>query len=219
MKKLVSVLLVLFMLLSSCVAFAEATTEPVEVAPFTFRGGLTWGMSMDEVVAIEGVQPVEIEEYSYHITKYVFEDRPFSNLSCTITYWFVDDGLQQSQVLLESPWDFFDLATPAIVDSLTPSLEAVYGPATKDLEKADEQLIAAYKAITSGKKPEGFYVPSFETVGKTVYSLWVPAEDSAIALVGYNETLYLHYLNTSIDWDVAINEPAPEVIPIDTTGL
>jgi len=227
MKKLVSIVLAVLMLLGGFSAIAEEDVVPAEEtalavveypAPFTFRGGLTWGLSLDEVIAIEGAKPAQVEEYSYHVTKAVFNNRPLSSYTCNITYWFVDGGLQQSQILLEDTWTFQSMDHPAIIDNLSPSLEAVYGEPL-DLDAASDPFVAAYDAVCFGKKPSPYTIVSFGPFSRFIYRLWQPTENSTIAIIAHNEALYLHYLNTDIDWDLAINEPEPDIIPIDTTGL
>ena len=211
MKKLVLVLLAALMLLCCSAALAE------EGAPFSFRGGLTWGMSMEEVTAIEGVEPSETVEYSYHITQLVFENRKVSSYNCKIVYWFVDGGLQQSQILLEEGWNFYSMVRPQVVTEMGNALSYAYGEMA-DLNNADEKMLAAFEAITRGVKPSQFSVAA--TNGSRVYSYWLPAADTAIALAGHHDAIYLHYVNYSLDWDNAINEPAPVVTPVpDLTGL
>lgn len=210
MKKLVSVLLAALMLLCCGAAMAEAS------APFSFRGGLTWGMTAEEVIAIEGVQPAKTEEYSYHITKLVFEDRQVSNYNCTITYWFVDGGLQQSQITLENTWNYLQYPQPAIIDEMGNALSYAYGEPAAE-ENADERLTAAFEAITDGLPKSGF---DFSINYSKLYTCWMPAENTAIAIAGHDEALFLHYLNVDIDWSNAITEPAPVVTPVpNITGL
>lgn len=211
MKKLVSILLAALMLLGCCAALAE------EAAPFTFRGGLHWGMTVDEVIAAEGVQPVRTEEYSYHITKVVFENMTVSSYSCTITYWFVDGGLAQSEIKLSDEWSYFDYKDPEIVKELSTALDYAYGEAVSADAVADEKLIAAYEAITNGKPSSTI---SFSVDYDKLYRYWLPADGSAIAIAGHNDALFLHYVNVEIDWENAICEEAPVVTPVpNTTGL
>lgn len=208
MKKIVSILLAALMLLGCCAAFAE------EAAPFTFRGGLHWGMTIDEVIAAEGVQPVSTEEYSYHITKVVFENMTVSSYNCTITYWFVDGGLAQSEIKLSDDWNYFDYKDPQIVKDLGAALDYAYGAAVDAETEPDAKLVAAYEAITDGKPTNTI---SFSVNYDKLYRYWLPAAGSAIAIAGHDDALFLHYVNVEIDWTNAICEEAPVITPAPNT--
>lgn len=208
MKKLVSVLLVLMMLLAGSAAFAESS--------FSFRGGLHWGMTLEELIAVEGVQPASTEEYTYHITKAVFENMTVSSYNCTITYWFVDGGLAQSEILLNRGWNYFDFKKPQIVTDLGNALAYAYGEAADMNAEADPKLLTAYEAIMDGKPTSGIIYANSINYDK-LYCYWLPAADSAIAIVGHDEAMFLHYVNVDIDWVNALNEAAPVITPVPNT--
>lgn len=216
MKKIVAAILAALLLLTCLPALAETPA-------FTFRGGMTWGMTPEQVIAIEGATPYATEAYSHHITKVVFHNRAVSAYNCTITYWFVDGGLAMSEIVLEDSWNHLEYKTPQTVTDLSNALSTVYGTAiTEDtlntVPAADYQDWSAdWEALLAGKSTGAF---SFKINYDKVYSGWWPVSGTAIVVAGHDEALYLHYMNYAIDWDNAINEPAPAVTPVpNTTGL
>lgn len=207
MKKLVSVLLAALMLLCCGAAMAEAP------APFSFRGGLTWGMTAEEVIAIEGVQPDSTEEYSYHITKLVYKSRQVSSYTCPVTYWFVDGGLAQAEMKLGVGESFYFLDLPETVVDMTNALTYAYGEPT-----GVDAMSVSMTAITTGIVPTTGIVVDIDA--EHVFDTWAPAEGTEITLISHDGYIYLRYVNNAIDWANAINEPAPVVTPVpDITGL
>ena len=219
MKKIFSLFLIAMLLLACLPALAE------DAPAFSFRGGLTWGMTADQVIAIEGVEPDAAEEYSHHISKLVFHNRTVSAYTCTITYWFVDGGLAQSEILLDENWNYLEFKQPQIVTDLSLALSTVYGETINEENYAlidaetTEDMNADWEAILDGKAESngGF---QFTVKYHNTYCGWHPADGTFILISGHDEALYLHYLDYSIDWENAINEPAPVATPVpNTTGL
>ena len=216
MKKLVSLLLAALMLLCCCSALAEEAVsapeatpipEPTPVpAPFVFRGGLTWGMSAEEVIAIEGVAPNDTLNYSYHITKLVFYNRPVSSFNCTVTYWFYDGGLAQAQMQLCHSKTSIFFEDPEEVVTMRNALTYAYGKPT-----GVETMSDAMSAIADGVIP-AFIMPEVDI--EHVFDTWQPAADAEITLIYHDDYIYLHYINRAIDWYDAINAPAPVVTPV-----
>ena len=62
-----------------------------EAEPFTFRGGITWGMSPEEVIALEGEEYSEMENNGHPIIGYL--DVEISQYKGGLVYFFDDNQL------------------------------------------------------------------------------------------------------------------------------
>ena len=60
---------------------------------FTFRGGIAWGMSPDQVLAIEGREPAEIEEAGRALEAY-YSDVKISRYDGMLMYSYLDQELR-----------------------------------------------------------------------------------------------------------------------------
>jgi len=92
MKKLIATLMVLALII------AVAATAVADEAPaFTFRNGVTFGMTPDEVAATEtvGMPEVDIEHTHGPVTfkELEYEDVPDEGITADVKYLFVDEAL------------------------------------------------------------------------------------------------------------------------------
>ena len=102
MRKLVSFILVVAVLSAVCGSLAESTGTGAE-SPFVFRDGIKWGMSVDEVKAIEGIPNDRAEEEAYCLLLYM--DRRVSKYDCRLIYCFESDQLVMVNYVLEGNGD------------------------------------------------------------------------------------------------------------------
>ncbi len=89
MKK--TILLILIFVLLFSVADLSSPTFAYEPEPFVIRGGITWGMSKDDVIGVEKEEPIQSSlafDYFYYYGTSVskFED-------CDLIYAFIDNAL------------------------------------------------------------------------------------------------------------------------------
>lgn len=85
------ILATLFVLLLACSAVAE------EASGFTFRNGIAWGMSQQEVLEAEGNPKYETEDDDD--TRMIeIEDVEFGGVKCDVEYAFIDDMLFMATV-------------------------------------------------------------------------------------------------------------------------
>lgn len=184
MEKLLVMLLATVLLLCGA-AMAEE--------PFTFRDGLKWGMSPDEVQAVEGVFD---DEYSFGSTDMaIIEEGSFEGIDCTLQYMFVDNKFCAFAV---GPRYDADSLTQQELEQITAYLTAAYGePAPAD---AVPYLID--KFITNS--------------GVEIVTGWQPAEDIYITLIDTYATTALYYFDTDVDFWAAESGEEPETASVET---
>lgn len=126
MKKLLSVLLVMLLILSAWAFAEEEITEPFpedeiedelyeevdeETAePFSFRNGITWGMTREQVLEAEGNPKYETDRDDV-IDIIEIEDVQFGGAECDLEYHFANDALFMAVVEYDddAKVDFADL--------------------------------------------------------------------------------------------------------------
>lgn len=178
MKKLLLMLMAAVLLLCGA-AMAEE--------PFTFRDGLKWGMSPDEVQAVDGEF---VYEYSFGGTDMaVIEEGEHLGLSLDMRYLFIGDQLCCFAV---------DATMVDQVASLRDAATAAYGEPTNE---AVPYLVNKY----------------LTNYGLTPTATWMPAEDVYVAMIelGYDMTS-LYYFDTDVDFWAAESGEEPETAPVET---
>ena len=109
-------------------AAAQEAPPPPEAAAFpgdsfTFRDGISFGMSIEQVRALEPDVPVQLE----HSLGYLGQQ--FAGLDAYIQYWFNDDALTEIYVFFEEVYAD-DALFFADFDEVEAAFTAAYGPAS-----------------------------------------------------------------------------------------
>lgn len=188
MKKIVAILLAV---LTLCTCFACA-----EESAFTFRNGLHWGMTPEEVLAAEGRTAFDAEGSLGPITKaLLLADISVSKYTASGACLFVDGKLAG---ILIDPYMMVN-NNEEDVEYLRQALSTVYGAA------ADLPVTATVQALLDAAG----YVPLYA---------WQPTADSYICIVLGDPFYGICYLNTEVDFfNAAPAAPASE--KINTNGL
>ena len=99
MKKLIAILLTLCVLCTSAAVFAEEE-------PFTFRNGITFGMSLNDVIAAETARYYELDtEHTWgrvNFTELEYENVTENNVRADLKYLFESDKLVAIRVNYET---------------------------------------------------------------------------------------------------------------------
>lgn len=183
MKKL------LVMLLAAVLLCGAAMAEE----PFSFRDGLKWGMSPDEVQAVEGEFD---DKYSFGGTDMaLIEEGNYEGIDCMLQYMFIDNKFCA-----------FAVGPRYDADSLT----------QQELEQITAYLTAAYgEPAPAGAVP--YLIDKFITnSGVEIVTGWQPTKDVYIALIDTYETTALYYFDPSVDFWAAENGEEPETAPAET---
>ena len=137
MKKLLFCVLAMILMLS-CSALSEG-------APFTFRNGVQFGMSMDQVIACEGSEPGEhdflTEDSPWECLEWY--DVPVSRFSAQLNYIFNGDQLKLAV------YDFYNRlhADSGDVDYLKAAIDEVYG---EGVISEPEEILAIMNMLVPG---------------------------------------------------------------------
>lgn len=134
MKKSVSVLLAIVLLVLPLVSFAEA---------FTFRNGVTFGMTVDEIIECEGKEP-DITEGEL----IAYENQKSAGKDCTVCYEMSNNKLVGMHVLFREKHSF-DNAYIEDFESVDQSLTSKYG-------KANTQNLYSWKNSLYKDDPEEY---------------------------------------------------------------
>lgn len=177
-------------------AAAQEAPPPPEAAAFpgdsfTFRDGISFGMSIEQVRALEPDVPVQLE----HSLGYLGQQ--FAGLDAYIQYWFNDDALTEVYVFFEALYAD-DALYPANFSEVEAALTAKYGPAY--LSEADDS-----DAPSSGL-PEPYSVWFMD--GYTIYHI----------LSSYSGDLCHYIFFTSAAYDENVDE-SQETFPAPTVSL
>lgn len=173
------------------------TSEPPAPAPtFTFRG-LTWGMTPEEVEAVEGQCFGEVANFSYTLSYGVLENLRVSKFHALMGYVFAEGAL-------------------AGVDITIYDTEESY---TEDAEYLVQALTQLYGDPLVGKEALPETLRQLNQFGDehTYFHVWLPAEDTCIYLYRLDaaKRVFLGYYDISHDWLYHYTTTAP----LDTTGL
>lgn len=179
----------------------ETGSAPVDVpaAPagtFTFRG-LTWGMTPDEVQAVEGKFDL-MESASYTLSGGLLEEARVSKFDAEMTYYFIENGLAGTGITVYTSDDGWEADANYLVQALT----ILYG------EPRDTAAM-----------PDSLYQLFFASDDADELYVWLPAEDTCIFLMcdEWWEEVAIGYFNHTHDWLYHMQTTAP--VTIDTTGL
>ena len=167
MKKWLSSLLCLFLLLNCCAVFAEqaeGSAEPPETDRFIFRDGVRWGMSEEEVIALEGEEKNRNVESGF--SALLYENVEVSKYRGMLGYAFLRDQLVFSAYGIED-------ADEEMFAYLKTALEAVYG---NESEESAKELIPALNLLT-GKDFNA------ENLWRLPLVIWKAAGDTRICLI------------------------------------
>lgn len=180
---------------------AAAPEAPAEGDGFTFRNGLHWGMTPEEVLAAEQqtafVQEVPLSD---HIVGRALSVK-VSNFDVTGVYYFVDNGL--------AAVDFYPAtAKNEDVSYLGNALKQVYGD-TSLLDAAIQEKLYTVIAAARGSL-DGIELPKYG---------WCPQDGTVIIMFHHHGTFDLIYANTTVDVNVALAVSTPTPVPYNTNGL
>ncbi|MBR6667875.1 MAG: hypothetical protein IKL25_05895 [Clostridia bacterium] len=192
MKKIIAALLAALML---CTCFACA-----EESAFTFRNGLHWGMTPDEVLAVEGrTEYWDFDELSYTASITELEDLMVSKFEADIVYFFVEGKLACVEID-PALWHEYDAED---IEYLKQALSIVYGEADPNLP-----VPATVAAL-------------MEMSDYTVVCGWQPTEDTYIGIMSNGNYIELGYFNVNVDFvaEMMSVAPTPTPEPINTNGL
>ena len=179
-------------------ASAPAEAQTASGSGFTFRNGLHWGMSPEEVLAAEGVSQFA---YTKPISDRMMIQDLLVNLSKFISdgaYIFVDNRLVMTAFSIES-------SSADDAAYLAAALEQVYGPGTRG-GALDSKLVRIVEFL-------GGTVDGVDEVTCT----WSVQNGTIIQLIIHDNIIELCYLDTTADVDAALSTPTPE--PLNVNGL
>lgn len=175
----------------------EATGEEAE--PFSFRNGVTFGMSAGEIIAIESAQNF-VDKDTWH-TEMVHAwtslnrgpeyDIKISQYTGCIEYLLLNNAMQVA---------YYDIATNGedeVYQNITKALSSVYG----DYEEVDSETISSVMWTI---------YPSYIDPGVSEARVWKRHNVIIYQFVDKYEHLTILYLNPAFDYA----NP-----PIDVTGL
>ena len=176
----------------------RTSEPPAPAGAFTFRG-LHWGMSPDEVQAVEGQEFSGLAAGSYTTTFGYLEDLRVSKFEADIQYIFIENGLAGVGIAIDDSID--DLKADA--DYLLQALTILYG----EPQSQDALPAVLFELFFTKRNIDEMYV-------------WLPADDTCIFLLiddEYWEDISVGYYDISHDWLYHTQTTAP--VTIDTTGL
>ena len=178
MKKSVLWLMAAFLLLSFQPARASSLVPEewgkpaaTSVPPFSFRGGVTWNMTRDQVRQSEGVELTERSQENWAIL-YPAQRVEVSRYQAELVYMFFRDQLKMIT------YDFGPEGTAADFAYLTGALDSVYGEHTEP----DPGIVAGLM--------DQIY-PGYYTADQ-LHSMagWNAGEDTRVYLYYYSPTAY-----------------------------
>lgn len=170
MKKIISLMCVLILLASSAAAYAEGTQ-------FTLRSGLAWGMSPDEVAAIEG-DDAGWQEKENGLAMLGYDDVRVSRYTADFGAVFANGKLFFCLYFLD--WD------DRTMDYLSNALASKYG----ESQAVNVSVINAFMdCIDSGD-----YIADL-TDGQE----WIVG-DTTVWLYTYTDQIMISYYLTDFDW-------------------
>lgn len=179
---------------------ATFTPAPVTEAPaggFSFRNGIHWGMTEDQILKSENYRTVIQTSTIAGKIRAVALSTSLSKFNATGVYYFVEDqGLQ----LVE----FFAKASAADVEYLTGAMNSVYGEA----HSGD----AINTLLAMALQTNGVSVQNYQTA----VASWYPTATTVIQLFRTSTGFDLYYGNGEFDLVSALATPQPT---FNTQGL
>ena len=147
--------------------------EPAATAvpPFTFRGGVTWGMSREQV---KGLEPVQLTERSQGNWSILYPASPVevSRYQADLVYMFYEDALKMIT------YDFGSGGGSADYAYLTGALDSVYG----DHTEPDPGIVVGVM--------DQIYPGYYTTERLSSVRGWAAGEDTRVYLYYYGENAY-----------------------------
>lgn len=192
MKKIVSLVLLVAMMMTSMVAIAESD--------ITLPAGLEFGMSIDKAVAISGFEKSEgsywwgaqIEEMGFSEKAYISGTATIGGYEAQVHCFFDDEGLKQVEYKITvNPDD--ETTAKAECDKIKASLSSKYGePVERD--KAQHQYSPA--GIVSYK--DNFY--DYQRIGFDKNATWIVSmeDGGSIYIDQYHINEFLEMKNGSM---------------------
>ena len=176
MKKGLCVLLMMLMLFSVAAADGvipdlRPTESPAPAEGFSFRGGIRWNMSREQVRALENMELTDRSNGSWSIL-YPLQRVEVSRYQADLVYMFHQDSLQMIT------YDFGTAGTAADFAYLTGALDSVYGEHTEP----DASVVVSIM--------DRIY-PGYYTADR-IHSArgWISGEDTWIYLYYYAENAF-----------------------------
>ena len=190
MKKLIALLLVLALM--GCAALAEAQA-------FSFRNGVAWGMTVDEVLAAEGNPEYETFNSGDGVmTGLEIDDATAAGVEADLMYNFTNGRL----VMCGYEFDAEDVT----IDALAEQLAVKYGPAS---ESDFAAVVEIYNIMFGpGKMTEEFLTERSSRC-------WMLEDGTILLLIAYSDdAIDLAYMDgTGIRASQSVDEPAPALTP------
>ena len=185
--------LVLVMTLMGCAALAEAQA-------FSFRDGVAWGMTQDEVLAAEGNPEYKSFNANDGMTGIEIDDAAIAGVEADLMYNFMNGSL----VMCGYEFDAEDIT----VDALAEQLASEYGPESE----ADYAAVVEVYNIMFGA---GGMTEEFLTEREA--HCWTLEDGTILLLVAYSDDdLDLAYMDAAgIRASQSVDEPAPALNPDD----
>ena len=190
MKKLIALLLVLALM--GCAALAEGQA-------FSFRNGVAWGMTLDEVLAAEGNPEYDVYDTNNSgITGVEIDDVSVAGVEADLMYNFMNGSL----VMCGYEFDAEDIT----IDALAEQLAGEYGLESE----ADLAAIAEVYSIMFGA---GSMTEEFLSVRPT--RCWLLEDGTFLLLIAYSDDdIDLAYIDgAGIRASQSLDEPAPALAP------
>ena len=184
MKRFIAIILSAMMILTVC-AYAETAQETQSAAgsEFNFRGGITWGMTPDEVRAIETGEEKSFREDG-DVTALMYGYTDFSKYTADyLLYVFVNNELKEAvYIITTNPAD-------SQYDYLSGALTQLYGEAS---EISNEQLNA-----------EMSFYSGFDGSKITKANAW--DTDSALVRITYDSEIDVSYMDPDFSFAAEYN--------------
>ena len=194
MKKMM--ILLLCMVLACGAALAEAGS-------FSFRNGVVWGMTQEEVVAAEGSQEYDTFEVSAKMAGIEYDDVVTSGVEAELNYLFINGAL----MIAGYEYDDEDID----ILTLSQTLDAKYGAH----EQADvDRLVALMKAY----RPDNADYAELFSDEDSASITWTLPDGTYILLTDAYGDIQLAYFDEAAilaSANASVSEPAPALDPSD----
>lgn len=188
MKKVFSLMLTLVLVCLSITVCAQDATVPEAVEPFSFRDGVTWGMTAEEIIKCEGKKPDQ-QAASF----YVYSDVLSAAKKSTVIYTVdSENGLSNIMIMFNEEHSNDNLYIDDF-DDIDESLDAKYGAPNS----ADRKLLwsnSLYK--DSGEEYWGIAISSGDL---QILSHWMLDGYQILHLVSGDNYVVSHYLMYMVD--------------------
>lgn len=192
MKKIVSLVLLVAMMMTSMVAIAESD--------ITLPAGLEFGMSIDKAVAISGFEKSEgsywwgaqIEQMGFSEKAYISGTATIGGYEAQVRCFFDDTGLKQIEYEIKANPDD-ETTAKAECDNIQASLAGKYGDPVEQ-DKAQHQ----YSPVGIVSFKDGFY--DYQRIGFDKNATWIVSmeDGGSIYIDQYHINEFLEMKNGSM---------------------